>query len=56
MVFLEFLLELIMILLFQTGAGILDEVLDGLHMPRGSKIKIWLKSDKFEGIKNFLKD
>ena len=33
MTFLEFLLELMMILMFLTGAGVLDDVLDGLHMP-----------------------
>ena len=32
MTFLEFLLELMIILMFLTGAGVLDDVLDGLHM------------------------
>ena len=29
----KFLLELMMILMFLTGAGVLDDVMDGLHMP-----------------------
>ena len=33
MTFLEFLLELMMILMFLTGAGVLDDIMDGLHMP-----------------------
>ena len=33
MTFLEFLLELMMILSFLTGAAVLDEVLHGQHMP-----------------------
>ena len=33
MTFLEFLLELMMILMFLSGAGVLDDVMDGLHMP-----------------------
>ena len=33
MIFVDFWLELMMILMFLTGAGILDDVLDGLHMP-----------------------
>ena len=39
MTFLEFLLELMMILLFPTGAAVLDNVLHCLHMPWGSYIK-----------------
>ena len=31
--FVDFWLELMMILMFLTGAGVLDDVLDGLHMP-----------------------
>ena len=50
MKFLEFLLELM------TGAGVLDDIRDGMHMPEGAMFKIWLKSDEFEGIKNLLKD
>ena len=38
MTFLEFLLELMMILIFLTGAGVLDVVMDGLHMPWGSYV------------------
>ena len=45
-----------MILMFLTGAGVLDYILDGLHMPLGGYIKIWLRSVEFEGIKNPLKD
>ena len=39
MTFLEFLLELIMILMFLTGNGVLDDVIDGLHMPRGGYVQ-----------------
>ena len=47
-----------MILMFLTGAGVLDDVLDGLVCicPEGAMFKISLKSDEFEGIKNPLKD
>ena len=33
MTFLEFLLGLMMILMFLTGVGVIDDVLDGLCMP-----------------------
>ena len=33
MTFLEFLLELMMILIFLTGAGILDDIMEGLQRP-----------------------
>ena len=33
MIFLEFFLELMMIMMFLTGAGVLDGIMDGLHMP-----------------------
>ena len=33
MTFLEYLLELMMILMLLTGAGVLDDIMDGLHMP-----------------------
>ena len=39
MTFLEFLLELMIILMLLTGAGNLDGVLDGLHMHYGSYVK-----------------
>ena len=45
-----------MILTFLTGAGILDDIMDGLKCPEGAMFKIWLKSDEFEGIKNPVKD
>ena len=35
MTFLEFLLGLMLILMFLTGAGVLGDVLDGVHMLRG---------------------
>ena len=38
MKFLEFLLELMMILMFLTGAGVLDDIMDGLQMPGGSYV------------------
>ena len=38
------------------GAGVIDDVLDGLLCPEGAMLKIWLKSVEFEGIKNTLKD
>ena len=38
MTFLEFLLELMMILMFLTGAGVLDDILNDLHMPLWSYI------------------
>ena len=43
MIFLEFLLELMMILMFLTGAGILDDSMDGLHMPWGIYVKNLVK-------------
>ena len=33
MTFVDFWLELMMIQMFLTGAGVLDDGLDGLHMP-----------------------
>ena len=45
-----------MILMFLTGAGFLDDILDGRQCPEGAKFKIWLKSVGFKGIKNPLKD
>ena len=45
-----------MISMFLTGAGILDNILDGLQFPDEAMFKFWLKSDEFEGIKNTLKD
>jgi hypothetical protein len=38
MTFLEFLLELMMILMFLTGTGVLDDIMDGLQMPWGSYV------------------
>ena len=38
MAFLDFWLELMMILMFLTGAGVLDDVLDGFDMPLWSYI------------------
>ena len=38
MTFLEFLLELMMILMFLTGAGVLDDIMDGLQMLWGSYV------------------
>ena len=43
MTLLELLLELLMIMEFLTGAGVLDDVLDCLHMLWGSHIKIFVK-------------
>jgi len=40
MTFQEFLLELMMILMFLTLAGFLDEIVDGMQMPLGS-LKLW---------------
>ena len=56
MTILEFLLELMMIFMFLTGAGVLDDFLDGLHMPWKSYVKNLLKSVEYKGIKNPLKD
>ena len=42
--------------MFLTGAGILDDILDGLEFPEEAMFKFWLKSDEFEGIENTLKD
>ena len=39
MAFVDFWLELMMIGMFLTGAGVLDDVMDGLHMPWGSYVK-----------------
>ena len=39
MTFWEFLLVLMMILMFLTGAAVLDDVLHGLHIPRGSYVE-----------------
>ena len=37
-------------LMFLTGAGVFDDILDGLKKrPEGVMFKIWLKSDEFEG-------
>ena len=52
----DFWLELMVILMFLTGAGVLDDFMDGLQMPGGSYVKFLLKSNEFEGIKNPLKD
>ena len=38
MTFQEFLLELMMILTFLTGAGVLDDIMDGKQMPWGSYV------------------
>ena len=56
MTFLEFLLKLIMIVMFLTGAGALDAVMDGCVSPEAAMFKIWFKSNEFVGIKNPLKD
>ena len=56
MTFLEILLKLMMILMFLTGAGVLDDVLDDLQMPWGCYVWSLLKSVEFKGIKNTLKD
>ena len=45
-----------MIWMFLTRAGVLDDVMDGLNSPEGAMLKIWLKSNEFEGFKNPLKD
>ena len=45
-----------MIQMLLTGAGVLDDISDGLQFPDGAMFKFWLKSDEFEGIKNTLKD
>ena len=42
--------------MFLTGAGIIDDILDGSQFPDGAMRKFWLKSDEFEDIKNTLKD
>ena len=52
MIFREFLLELMIILMFLTGAAVLDDVCMVCTCPEGVMFKIWLKSDAFEGIKN----
>ena len=38
MTFLDFMLELMMILMFLKGAGVFDDNMDGLHMPLGSYV------------------
>ena len=43
MAFVDFWLELMMILMFLTGAGVLDDVLDGLRMPQGSYVRSLVK-------------
>ena len=43
MTFVDFWLELMMILMFLTGTGVLDDVLDGLHMPHGSYVRSLVK-------------
>ena len=55
MIFLEFLLELMMILMFLTGASVLDDVLNGQHMPWGSYVKnlvgicwVWRHKEYFQ--------
>ena len=45
-----------MMWMFLTGAGIIDDILDGLQFPDEAMFKFWLKSDEFEGIKITLKD
>ena len=45
-----------MILMFLTGAGVLYDIMDGLHMCIGAMFKFWLKSVKLKSIKNALKD
>ena len=39
MTFVDFWLELMIIFMFLTGNGVLDDVLDGLHLPRGNYVK-----------------
>ena len=56
MTFLELLLELMMILVFLTGAGALGNILIVSICSQEVMFKIWLKSNEFEGIKNPLKD
>ena len=51
MTFLEFLLELMMILIFLTGDCVLDGGYDGVHMVWGTYVKKFIKSFEFEGIK-----
>ena len=36
MTFLEFLLELMITLMFMTGAGVFNDGMDGLHIPEGA--------------------
>ena len=46
-----------MILMFLAGAGVLDDIMDGLHMAPGSYNYLnWFKSVEFKGVKNSLKD
>ena len=56
MTFVDFWLELMMILLFLTGADVLDDIMFVFTCPVGAMFKILLKSVEFEGIKNPLKD
>ena len=53
MKFLEFLLELMMILMLLVSLMTLGMV---CICPEEAMFKIWLKSDEFEGIKNLLED
>ena len=44
---------------FLTGAGVLDDILDGpqIHICSAeAKFKIWLKSVEYDGITNNIKD
>ena len=52
MTFDEFLLVLMMILMFLTRAAVLHVVCTVCICPVGLIFKIWLKSNKFEGIKS----
>ena len=45
-----------MILMFLTGATVLDDIFMDCTCPEGVMFEIWLKSYDFEGIKNPLKD
>ena len=38
MTFVDFWLELMIILMFLNGTGVLDNILDGMHMPCGSYV------------------
>ena len=43
-------------LMLLTGAGVLDDILDGLQCPEGAMFKFWLESVQCKGNKNSLKD